>query len=135
MKIKFGLLIALFVAGVGCKQVIEQKKEDALATAMTANTWYVGQYLEGANIITPQFDGYEFNFKANNTVIAKKGLQETTGQWTADVNTKLLTSTFSTQNILNRLNGVWYIYYQDAQGPKMSQTLNGIELKLALKIK
>lgn len=126
-------LLLLFLTTFSCKKKIEQLKQDALVDAMVASTWYVHQYLEGANVLTTDFDGYDFNFKADKTVDAKKGTTIITGTWNADVNTKVLTANFTSGNPLARLNGNWVIYYQDSQGPKMNQFVGGVELKLSLR--
>ena len=137
---KFNFILSVFIlfslaSAIGCKKAVEQKKQDALIDAMVASTWYVGQYIEGANNLTAEFDGYDFNFKSDYTVVAKKASTSVTGTWTADINTKLLSANFTTGNPLSRLNGTWSIYYQDSQGPKMNQFVAGVEMKLALKIR
>ncbi|MEO7312338.1 MAG: hypothetical protein ABIX01_18190 [Chitinophagaceae bacterium] len=118
-----------------CKKAVEQKKQDALVDAMTASTWYIGQYLEGSNILTGDFDGYDFNFKSDYTVVASKAGVNLSGSWTADVNTKVLTANFTSGLPLSRLNGTWAIYYQDSFGPKMNQFVGGTELKCVLKMR
>ncbi|MES2774649.1 MAG: hypothetical protein V4722_10715 [Bacteroidota bacterium] len=138
MKFKYFLLASLvftlfFIAG--CKKAVEQKKQDALVDAMVAGTWYVGQYLNGANVLTAEFDGYDFNFKSDYTMVAKKGATSVTGTWSADINTKILSANFTSGNPLSMLNGTWSIYYQDSQGPKMNRFESGVEIKLALKIR
>ena len=120
---------------MGCKKAVEQKKQDALVDAMVASTWYVAQYLEGANVLTSDFDGYDFNFRSDYTMAAKKGSISVIGTWSADVNTKILTANFTTGNPLSRLNGTWSIYYQDSQGPKMNQFIGSTELKLSFKMR
>lgn len=132
----FSFTITLgFLFFTGCKKVVEQKKQDALVDAMVASTWYVAQYLEGTTVYTTDYEAYDFNFKSDYTVIAKKGAESFTGTWGADINTKILTAKFTSGNPLNRLNGNWSIYYQDSQGPKMNQTVSGTELKLTLRIR
>jgi len=138
MKPKFLLYILLAFAMpsiIGCKEAIEQKKQDALVDAMAASTWYVHQYLDGTNIFTTDFDGYDFNFKSDYTVVAKTATTSVSGTWSANFDTKILTANFTTGNPLNRLNGAWSIYYQDAQGPKMNQFKAGTELKLTLRVR
>ena len=133
--LRFLSLVFIITACLGCKKAIEQKKQDALVDVMSANTWYVAQYLEGPNVYTSEFDGYDFNFKGDYTVVAKKGTSSITGTWSADFNTKVLSANFTSGNPLSRLNGTWAIYYQDSQGPKMNQFVSGVEWKVSLKIR
>ena len=129
------LLCTVLFSTIACKKQIEKAKTDALLDAMTTNDWYVAQYTDGANIFTTDFDGYVFKFKSDYTVTATVGGISTTGIWSADVNTKILTANYTSGNPLVRLNGSWSIYYQDSQGPKMNQFVNGIERKLVLRIR
>jgi len=129
------VLSLLCISCFACKKQIEQAKKDALMDAMTTNDWYVAQYTDGANVFTSEFDGYIFKFRSDYTVAATLANTSTVGDWTADVNTKLLYANFKVGNPLARLNGSWSIYYQDSQGPKMNQFVNGVERKLALRIK
>ncbi len=131
----FFSFVFLHTTNTGCKKAVEQKKQDALVEAMVASTWYIAQYLEGPNIYTADFDGYNLNFKSDYTVVATKGTTTVTGTWNADLTTKILSSNFTTGTPLNRLNGSWAIYYQDSQGPKMNQFVNGVEWKVTLRIK
>ncbi len=133
--LRFFSFVLMLSATFGCKKAVEQKKQDALVDAMVASTWYVSQYLEGSNVLTTDFEGYDFNFKSDYTVVAKKGTTAATGTWSADYTTKILTANFSSGNPLNRLNGTWAIYYQDSQGPKMNQFVSGVEWKVALKMR
>ena len=129
------ILCLLFLPMFACKKQIEKAKTDALLQAMTANDWYVAQYTDGANVWTADFDGYVFKFRSDYTVTATLGTASTTGTWAADINTKLLSANYPAGNPLERLNGSWSIYYQDSQGPKMNQFVNGVERKLVLRIK
>ena len=138
MKFKFAAACAL-TFGIfllqGCEKLMEQAKQDALVDAMMSKTWYVAQYTEVNTVVTSEFSGYDFNFKSDHSVIAKKGTVSVTGDWGADINTKMLSASFNSGNPLSKLNGTWNVYYQDALGPKMNQVVNSKELKLFLRFR
>lgn len=130
-------LFLLFVSTIaGCKKQIEQAKADAVVDAMVANKWIVLQYMEGSSNVTAEFDGYDFQFNKDNTVVGANTTTSKTGTWSGNATNQTITANFGNAvTPLPRLNGTWAIYYYDSNGPKFNQIINGVEMKLALRKK
>lgn len=130
------LLLVLNVFG-GCKKQIEQAKTDAIVDVMVANKWIVLQYMEGANNVSDEFAGYDFQFNRDNSVIGANGTVSKTGTWSGNIANQSISTNFpnTTAKPLARLNGIWTVYYYDSEGPKFNQIINGVEMKLVLRKK
>ena len=139
MKNKFiqGFLVLMFVSTItGCKKQIEQAKADAVVEAMVANKWIVLQYMEGNNNVTAEFDGYDFQFNKDYTVVGANTTISKTGTWSGNAANQTITANFTNAlTPLPRLNGTWTIYSYDSNGPKFNQIINGVEMKLVLRKK
>jgi len=141
MKRKAGFIhsfiILLLVSSLtGCKKQIEQAKADAVVDAMVANKWIVLQYMEGPNNVSAEFNGYDFQFNKDFTVVGNNGTLSTTGTWSGNATNQTISANFSnTITLLTRLNGTWKIYYYDSEGPKFNQIINGVEMRLVLRKK
>ncbi len=130
------LLLLFIITLAGCKKQIEQAKADAVVDIMVANKWTVLQYMEGANNVTSEFNGYDFQFNRDYSVIGTNGTISKTGTWSGNAANQTITANFpNTTTPLARLNGTWAIYYYDSEGPKFNQFINGVEMKLVLRKK
>jgi hypothetical protein len=130
-------LLLLLGALAGCKKQIEQAKADAVVDVMVANKWVVLQYLDNGNNVTTEFDGFDFQFNRDYTVVGANGTISKTGTWSGNASNQTITANFAnaTSTPLTRLNGTWAIYYYDSNGPKFNQFINGVEMRLVLRKK
>jgi len=93
-----------------CKRSVENKQKDLLIQVITNGLWLVDFYSENNSNITADFTGYEFQFLENGTVIGTKNAVNTTGTWTGDYATQIITSDFpGASDPLLKLNGTWKI--------------------------
>lgn len=118
------LLLLLFFL-MSCSK--EAMQRNAIMEAMTQGKWSVVIFKKGTTDVTTSFVDYAFQFKDNYTVTAfHNSLIEKTGTWTADVNAKTITSTFTNaSDPLILLNGTWQITDNDWTRVDASQTING----------
>ena len=132
-----GFLLLFFVTTLaGCKKQIEQAKADAVVDVMVANKWIVLQYFVDTNNVTSEFNGYDFQFNRDYTVVGTNGTISKTGTWNGNAANQTITASFlNTTTPLTRLNGTWAIYDYDTNGPKFNQKINGVEMKLVLRKK
>jgi len=107
------LILVMFTSIVffGCKQVIENKAEDAILNAMTSGQWRVASFTVDGNDSTSIFSPYTFQYYRNYTVDAfKNGAVEKTGTWLADSQAMNITGNFPNAiNPLDLINGTWHI--------------------------
>lgn len=109
-RILAALCILLTISTLSCSKAVEDKKKDLLIDAMTNGVWLVDLYTDGGISITADFDGYEFQFLENGTVMGTKNSIMTHGTWIGDINTQTITSNFpSAPYPLWKLNGTWKI--------------------------
>ena len=132
-------LILLFVSTIsGCKKQIDKVKADAVVDVMVANKWIVLQYMEGSSNVTAEFDGYDFQFSRDYTVVGANAATSIskTGTWSGNASNQTIAANFvNATKPLSRLNGTWAIYSYDSNGPKFNQIINGVEMKLELRKK
>jgi len=104
------LLMLMGITTLSCKKSVDDKKKDLLVEAMTNGVWLVDLYTDGATDITGDFQGYEFQFLENGTVMGTKNSIMTHGTWMGDINTQTITSDFPGASYpLTKLNGTWKI--------------------------
>lgn len=117
------LLLLFFL----CSCNKEEMTKNAVINAMTSGQWRVASFKDDATDITTDFAPYKFQFKENLTVDAiNNAAVEKTGTWTADANTKTITSTFDNVNApLILLNGTWKITDNSWAFVEATQTVNG----------
>jgi len=102
------LLISSFLVNSCSKEKIEQ---NIIVDAVTNGRWLVTQFTEAGTDVSSEFVVFEFQFYDNGTVQAINGSTITPGTWTANVDAKTITSTFTSSNTtLNRLNDTWKIF-------------------------
>jgi hypothetical protein len=132
-----GILALLFAWTItGCKKQIDQAKADAVVEVMVANKWIVQQYIDGTNNVTADFDGFDFQFYRDNTVVGANTTISKTGTWSGNASNQTISANFTNAPApLSRLNGTWTISSYDSNGPKFSQFINGVEMKLVLRKK
>ncbi len=103
------VLLCLISLG-SCSKIVEEKQKDLLITIMTRGQWHVEEYLEGATPVTDDFNGYNFQFEADGSVIGQKGDSKIPGTWVGDLTNYSISSSFpSTETPLVKLNGIWKI--------------------------
>lgn len=110
MKTSLPLTLACLLAllTTSCQKFIEKKKEQAAMEFITANQWYVEQFLEGNIDVTSEFSGFVFNFHDDYSVTGTRDTESYTGTWQPDITTISITSLFLTAPTpVNRLNGTW----------------------------
>ncbi len=104
------LLMLMAISTISCKKTVEDKKIDLLVQAMTNGVWLVDLYTDAGTDITTDFQGYEFQFLENGTVMGTKNSVMTHGTWVGDINTQTITSDFpGAPYPLLKLNGTWKI--------------------------
>lgn len=102
------VIAAVAFMGLSCKKVVEETKKDYLLELMTNGTWYVESYLETETDVTPEFQGYSFQFFENGTVTGKKGNTGEQGTWAGDIPSRSIISEFpGVSDVLGKLNGTW----------------------------
>jgi hypothetical protein len=101
-------LILSFLFNSCSKEKIEQ---NIIVDAVTNGRWLVTQFSEAGTEVSLEFAPFEFQFFENGIVQAFNGSTITTGNWTANVDARTITSTFpGTNTTLNRLNDTWKIF-------------------------
>ena len=104
------VMLLLGISSISCKKTVEDKKIDLLVQAMTNGVWLVDLYTDGSTDITTDFQGYEFQFLEDGTVMGTKNSIMTHGTWIGDINTQTITSNFpGAPHPLSKLNGTWKI--------------------------
>jgi hypothetical protein len=117
-----------------CKKAIDKIKEEMAITAITDGTWYVEDYKAGAANVTTEFDGYDFKFQSNGTVLGMKSSTTTSGTWTGDANARTINSNFAgAAQPLSRLNGLWKITANDWEYVHANSVINGETCYLKLR--
>lgn len=109
----YGTILSVLLFS-SCEKLVEDTKKDLLLDIMTTGQWHVESYMEGANSITEQFDGYQFKFKDDGSVLGTKDLAVTQGTWAGDLTNYSIISNFPTAgDPLKKLNGTWKIKDSD----------------------
>lgn len=100
---------------VGCKHIIDDKKQQAVDTIMAAivdGTWYVSKYTTQGKDSTILFTGWEFKFNNDKTSVANKtGFSTVSGTWNGNIDDFTFTANFNTTPPppLEKLAGVWKV--------------------------
>lgn len=104
-------LFFLLAIPFSCKKYVQQQEQNVLINLVTSGTWRVTGYMDHQTTnLTDSFAGYSFQFNQNGTVYANLSLQQTSGTWSADVQTKTITSNFPSAPLpLSLLNHVWTV--------------------------
>jgi hypothetical protein len=103
------LMVCLISLG-SCSKIVEEKQKDLLISVMTRGQWHVEEFLEGTTPVTDDFNGYNFQFEADGSVIGEKGDSKIPGKWVGDIANYSISSTFPSSSApLVKLNGVWKI--------------------------
>ncbi len=137
-RIYFLVLVLFAITSfTSCEKQIEKIKSNALTEYLVANKWAVQQYLQDSTDITNQFDGYEFIFNENNTVIGTKDAATYSGTWSSNISDITMTAQFAagTPLPISRLNGTWGVSTSNSTATTFSQTINGVAAKLILRKK
>jgi hypothetical protein len=110
-RLYYIIFLLLLAVPFSCKKYIQQQEQNALVNLVTNGTWRVTGYLDHQTInLTDSFSNYSFQFNSNGTVVGTKSGIPTNGTWTADVNSKSITSNFPSAGYpINLLNHVWTI--------------------------
>jgi hypothetical protein len=104
------LLLILLSGLSGCSKSIEEQQRELIVGIMTDGRWLVQVFQDQNTDLSPEFNGYEFQFIANGTVQAIKGSSVTEGTWSASASNYSITSGFPTGDAtLKRLNDTWRI--------------------------
>jgi hypothetical protein len=101
--------LILFSTFISCKKLVEETQKNAFLSAMTDGQWRVDTYMEGTISITDQFNGYQFQFKDDGTVIGTQNSQDIEGTWIGDISNYAINSNFPEIDPLKKLNGTWKI--------------------------
>lgn len=103
------LVISLLLFS-GCKKAKEEIAMNFLIKAMTDGRWIVDTYTKDGEDETPAFEGFEFQFTADNKVYAIKGSAQKEGTWEGDINARTIFSNFpSAAEPLIKLNDTFKI--------------------------
>jgi len=118
----------------GCKEAIEEKKENMILDAMTDGRWVVTNYTKGSINATPSFSDYAFQFHRDRTVDAlKSSAFEKKGLWQENANNLTIQATFTNVNEpLILLNGTWQITKTSWTSVDAFQIINGEQHVLRL---
>jgi hypothetical protein len=118
----------------GCKEAIEEKKENMILDAMTDGRWVVTNYTKGSLNATPTFSDYAFQFHRDRTVDAlKSSTFEKKGLWAENTNNLTIEATFSNASEpLMLLNGIWQITKTTWSTVDAFQVVNGEQRVLRL---
>lgn len=101
------LVLPLFFS---CIKALEENQKQKVLDAVTSSSWYVKSFLEDTTDQTGSFNGYQFFFRQDGSVIAVKDSTEIPGTWTGDLDNRTITSNFpGNPTPLNLLNGTWKI--------------------------
>jgi hypothetical protein len=118
----YAFYLLLLVIPFSCKKYIQQQEQNALVDLVTSGTWRVTGYLDHqTNNLTDSFSGYSFQFYENGTVYGTRSGIQTNGTWSANVNSKSITSNFPSAIFpIDMLNHVWTITdsYSDSVAAK-----------------
>lgn len=121
----------------GCKEEIQQAKEDLVVDLIVNNLWVVTNFTEGSNNITASFAPYDFKFNRDESVLGRKtGSPDAVGSWRGSAEAMTITSNFpSGPTPLEKLNGVWNITKTTLSTVKSTRTVNGVTYFLDLQKK
>jgi hypothetical protein len=105
------LTLLLLVLSSGCKKYVQTQEQNVLVSLVTSGTWRVTGYKDYLNNnLTDSFSGYSFQFNQNGTVYGILNSSPTNGTWSANVQSKSITSNFPVSTLpLSLLNHVWTI--------------------------
>ena len=93
--IRFLLILFFTVPFTNCKKVKEDLVERKVLNFITDGRWKVTEFSKNSVDFTPDFAGFQFDFKTNDYVDAiKNGTVQKTGTWFGDANTLTITSSF-----------------------------------------
>lgn len=109
--IRIVFVLACLITLSSCSKYVEEKQKNLLLSVMTEGQWHVEEYLEGGvTSIKDKFEGYNFQFASDGSVLGVKGAFKIKGNWKGDINNYSISSNFpSTEDPIARLNGVWRI--------------------------
>jgi hypothetical protein len=79
-----------------------------LIDIMVSGTWYVDTFLDDGNNETSDFNGYDFNFYANQTVIATNGSENVYGIWIITLISEELNFEFDMDSPINGADDAEY---------------------------
>jgi hypothetical protein len=100
----------LMLGSAGCSKSVEDAQKKLLIQIMTNGRWVVQTFSEETQVLTAEFNGYEFQFYENGKVDGIKGTQVTSGTWAVDAVNYTIQSNFPQGNTtLQRLNETWRI--------------------------
>jgi hypothetical protein len=136
-KIIAPLLACCLLFSSGCKEEIQQAKEDLVVDLIVNNLWVVTNFTEGTTNITSSFAPYDFKFNRDETVFGRKtGAPDAVGTWKGSAAAMTITSNFpSGPTPLDKLNGVWNITKTTLSSVKSTRTENGVTYFLDLQKK
>jgi hypothetical protein len=93
-----------------CKKTVEDQKRKAVMSFITNGHWKVHSYLIDTVAITAEFDGYNFKFNDDGSVLGDNGSTSASGTWIGDVSDYSITSEFpGSGDPFQKLNGRWVI--------------------------
>jgi len=104
----WAIVLILPLAWTACSKEDIQR---AIAVDIVTNgRWIVQSFQEGAQDLTTEFSPYEFQFYENGTVSAISGSTVINGTWSANIDAKTISASFTTSvTTLQRLNDTWKI--------------------------
>jgi hypothetical protein len=122
--LKWICIIFIAISANGCKKAANEVKKSILVDLMTSSNWTISKFLVGADAITPDFSGYEFQFNKDGSMFAiKAGNPNVSGTWAGDEAKLTIQSNFpGAAYPLNKLNGTWALFYYTLSVVKSNRT-------------
>jgi hypothetical protein len=110
---KRSTLVAILLctaAFISCKKTMEEKARDLLMEAITDGIWSVTGYTYDTTEITHEFEGYDFIFRTDQSMIVVKGNDTLRGTWEGDIYARSIkTECSSAGDPVRKINGEWII--------------------------
>src|SRR5687768_7428025 len=129
-------LLLLFLCSFSCKKAIERKQEQVIMDAITNGLWVVELYTENGEILTGEYNGYEFKFNDNETLNAIRSGTSVAGTWKPDITLYTITTNFpGAAYPLTELSSVWKLTDSDWDYVKSVSSVNGVQKVLHLRKK
>jgi hypothetical protein len=131
--ILLGMLLCT-AALVSCKKTVEEKARDLLMEAITDGIWSVTGYMQDTTEIGHEFQGYDFIFYTDQSMVVAKGSDTLTGTWKGDIYARSIKSECnSADDPVKKINGEWIIkesnwHYVKAE-MKTATGMNTLEMK------
>jgi hypothetical protein len=108
--IRIVLAASCLIFAASCAKYVEEKQKDLLISVITKGQWHVEEFLVGNQSVKEEFDGYNFQFQSDGSVLSAHGGATVKGSWSGDLSNYSIQSNFpSTSDPIVRLNGVWRI--------------------------